>query len=1322
MSGAGIRRLRAIPQTRRLQADRRLPRRQTHARRDHQDHGGLRSARPGRGRLAGGAQMAHRRRGARAASHGAEHRRGRAGNLQGPLVPRARSASLSRVHAGRRLVRGRGRDLHLPQGRIRRLPRRFGERTAQVEKGSALRAAADPRAPRRRGVHLRRRVGDDRVDRGQARHAAPAPAVRRAGRPLQPSDARAQPGDGVLGAPDRRAGRGLVRRPWPQRQEGAALVLGVGPGEAARRAPRSGRHHRARADRRVLRRHARRPPVLCLPAGRRLGRHPARREGRRPPRLRHAAALRQLHRLGGGRDPVAARLGGCRGRQSDEVLPRGIVRQVHAVPRWHGQGAGADGREQMEPAVAWRALTGHDGRLDLRPGPGGAQSRADRHEILPARGAVMERVTQQQVAMMPIEFKLNGQTVVGRPDELIIETARRHGISIPHLCYTRTLRPDGNCRACVVEVKGERALAPSCCRFPTQGMEVTTDSARALASQKMVLELLLADMPEHEYTLNNKVDVWARNLKVGKPRFKSRVQPKADLSHPAIAVNLDACIQCTRCVRACREEQVNDVIGYAGRGDHSKIVFDFDDPMGESTCVACGECVQACPTGALMPARDAGLQAIDKKVDSVCPFCGVGCLLTYHVKENKIQFVTGKDGPSNHGRLCVKGRYGFDYAHHPHRLTKPLIRKPGVGKSADFVVDPGNWSEVFREASWEEALELAAKGLARIRDEDRYALAGFGSAKGSNEEAFLFQKLVRTGFGTNNVDHCTRLCHASSVAALMEGINSGAVSNQVNDVQNAEVIFLIGANPASNHPVAATWMKNAAKNGVKLIVADPRRNELARHATQFLQFKPDTDVALLNAMIHSIIAEDLVDKKFIAERTSGFEALKENAKSFSPEKMAPVCGVPAQTIREVARLYATSKGSMILWGMGISQHVHGTDNARCLIALTLMTGQIGRPGTGLHPLRGQNNVQGASDSGLIPMVFPDYQRVDHPDANQRFEKLWGMALDKKPGLTVVEIMNAAYDGSIPGMYIMGENPAMSDPDLEHARTAMARLEHLVVQDIFLTEPAYLADVVLPATAWPEKEGSVTNTDRMVQLGRRALEAPGEAREDLWIIVELAKRLGLSWNYSHPREVFNEMRSCMDSIKGITWERLERDSSVTYPCENEGDPAQPVVFQTHFPTATGRAKFVPADLIGAAERPDRDYPMVLITGRQLEHWHTGAITRRSGVLDAIEPEPVASLHPLDLAALGAKPGELVTVESRRGKIALYARADAGTPRGAVFIPFCYYEAAANELTNPALDPFGKIPEFKYCAVRVTRGGQRPGDPGYGKGRTLGELYG
>ncbi len=935
----------------------------------------------------------------------------------------------------------------------------------------------------------------------------------------------------------------------------------------------------------------------------------------------------------------------------------------------------------------------------------------------------MERVGAEQLATMPIEFKLDGRTVVGRPDETIIETAKRHGVEIPRLCYMPGLRPDGNCRACVVEVKGERALAPSCCRYPKEGMEVTSDSERARLSQKMVLELLLSDMPEKHYRNDSELDRWARKLGVGLPRFAARQQPEADVSHPGIAVNLDACIQCTRCLRACREEQVNDVIGYAFRGEASKIVFDFDDPMGESTCVACGECVQACPTGALMPAREAGLAKIDRTVESLCPFCGVGCQLTYHVERNTIRFVTGRDGPANHGRLCVKGRYGFDYAHHPQRLTTPLIRTPGVPKSAGFTVDPANWKEAFREASWEEALDLAAKGLREIRDrEGKHALAGFGSAKGSNEEAYLFQKLVRTGFGSNNVDHCTRLCHASSVAALLEGVGSGAVSNQVSDVLNAEVVFLIGANPTVNHPVAATWMKNAARNGVKLIVADPRRTELARHASHFLQFNADTDVALLNAMIHTIIDEGLANQAFIRDRTSGFEALKENAKLFSPELMAPVCGIPAQTIREVARLFATSKASMILWGMGISQHVHGTDNARCLIALTLMTGQVGRPGTGLHPLRGQNNVQGASDSGLIPMMFPDYQRVDNPEANRRFEKLWNAKLDTKPGLTVVEIMAAADAGKIRGMYIMGENPAMSDPDAGHARAAMAKLEHLVVQDIFLTETCYLADVILPATAFPEKTGTFTNTDRMVQLGRKAIEPPGAAKEDFWILCELARRIGLDWDYAQPKDVFDEMRKGMNSIAGITWERLERDSCVVYPCENEGDPGQAVVFTEVFPTATGRAKFVPADLIGADERPDERYPMVLITGRQLEHWHTGAMTRRAAVLDAIEPEPVCSIHPLDLAGLKARPGDVITVQSRRGKIALYARADEGTPRGAVFIPFAFYEAAANMLTNPKLDPFGKIPEFKYCAVRVTKGGAVPGDPGYGKGRTLGQMYG
>jgi formate dehydrogenase major subunit len=928
-----------------------------------------------------------------------------------------------------------------------------------------------------------------------------------------------------------------------------------------------------------------------------------------------------------------------------------------------------------------------------------------------------------------IEFELDGQRLRAHTGQTILEAARAAGVAIPHLCYTPGMRPDGNCRACMVEIEGERVLAASCCRTARAGMKVHAGNDRARSAQRMVLELLLSDVSlearQHEAS---ELVYWARSLKAQPDRFQPRPQPLADLSHPAIAVRLDACIQCTRCVRACREVQVNDVIGMALRGEHAKISFDIDDPMGDSTCVGCGECVQACPTGALLPAGQLAAQAADRTVDSVCPYCGVGCQLTYHISDERIVKVEGRQGPANQGRLCVKGRYGFDYVHHPHRLTRPLIRRTDAPKHKDAAIEPGNWQSVFREATWEEALSVAAAGLLRVRDRapapgrggGPSALAGFGSAKGSNEEAYLFQKLVRTGFGSNNVDHCTRLCHASSVAALMEGVNSGAVSNPVNDVAHADVIFVIGANPTVNHPVAATWIKNAVRRGATLIVADPRRTELARHAKHVLQFRPDTDVALLNAMLHVIVTENRVNEDFVRDRTSGFEALRDRVRAYSPENMAPVCGIDAQTIRTVARAYADSPASMILWGMGVSQHVHGTDNARCLIALAMVTGQIGRPGTGLHPLRGQNNVQGASDSGLIPMVFPDYQRVDNPTARARFEAAWKTPLDPRPGLTVVEIIDAARRGDIRAMYVMGENPAMSDPDTDHAREALASLEHLVVQDIFLTETAWFADVVLPASAWPEKDGTATNTDRMVQLGRQALEPPGQARADLWIINALACQLGLDWQYQHPRDVFKEMRTVMDSIAGITWERLERESSVTYPCVSEGEPGEPIIFKDRFPTADGRAKLVPADLIAADEQPDDQYPLVLITGRQLEHWHTGAMTRRAGVLDAIEPEPTATMHPLTIDALGTREGELVTVSSRRGSISLYARADAGTPRDAVFIPFCYYEAAANRLTNPALDPIGKIPEFKYCAVRVVPGGTPPQRLSYGGGQAAQHL--
>ena len=905
-----------------------------------------------------------------------------------------------------------------------------------------------------------------------------------------------------------------------------------------------------------------------------------------------------------------------------------------------------------------------------------------------------------------VNFTLNGEEVSAFEGETLIQTAKRLGTEIPHLCYKEGMRADGNCRACVVEIEGERTLAPSCCRSATAGMKVETASERALKSQKMVLELLKSDMPkqaESPYTLNSELDLWVKKLNVGEPRFEQRQQPAADISHPAIAVNMDACIQCTRCLRACREEQMNDVIGYANRGSHSEIVFDIADPMAASSCVACGECVQACPTGALMPANNVGLEVADKTVDSTCPYCGVGCLIKYHVKDNKILYTEGRDGDTNHFRLCVKGRYGFNYIHNPLRLTKPLIRREGVAKTTELL-DPNDLDSVFREASWEEALDFAAGGLKKIRDSrGKKALAGLGSAKGSNEEAYLFQKLVRIGFGSNNVDHCTRLCHASSVVALLECLGSGAVSNPVSDVSKAEVIIIIGSNPTVNHPVGATFMKNAAKNGTKIILIDPNRTDIAKYATHVLQFRPDTDVALLNGIMHVILDEGLQDDNYIKKYTEDFAQMRMHLKNYSPEKVAPICGIDADTLREVARLYANSKASMILWGMGISQHIHGTDNSRCLIALALMTGQIGKPGSGLHPLRGQNNVQGASDVGLIPMVYPDYQSVEDPENQAKFEKLWGVELEPKRGLTTVEMIHAILDKEVFGMFVQGENPAMSDPNQNHAREAFAALEHLVIQDIFLTETAGFADVILPASAFYEKNGTFSNTDRRVQMGRQVVNPPGDAKQDLWILQEIANRLGCGWDYQGPEDVFEEMRLAMGSIAGMTWDRLESEDSLTYPLENVGDPGEPIIFTDGFPTESGRGRFVPAEYIHADEMPDNDYPLIFITGRQLEHWHTGSMTRHSTTLDAIEPDPVLTIHPEDLKTLGIEPGGLITIESRRGKVTAYARADIGIQKGSLFMAFCYNEASANLITNEALDPSAKIPEFKFCAVKATAGG-------------------
>ena len=912
-----------------------------------------------------------------------------------------------------------------------------------------------------------------------------------------------------------------------------------------------------------------------------------------------------------------------------------------------------------------------------------------------------------------VTFTLDGETVTADADATIWEVANGRGLVIPHLCHKPApgYRPDGNCRVCMVEIEGERTLAASCIRAPTDGMVVTTNSARATHARKMVVEMLVADQPARDTAHDKSSHLWdvaeANGIDQSRfPKLEDGRIPLLDDSHVAMNVNLDACIQCGLCVRACREVQVNDVIGMAGRGHDSYPTFDFADPMGESTCVACGECVQACPTGALMPASVLDTNQVgdrgdfDTETESVCPFCGVGCKVSLKVKDGKVKYVEGINGPANEGRLCVKGRFGFDYIHHEHRLTKPLIRREDA-PAKGLNVDPGNVLTHFREASWEEAMTVAAGGLAKLRQAHGGAsVAGFGSAKCTNEEAYLFQKLIRQGFKHNNVDHCTRLCHASSVSALIENVGSGAVTATFNEIENSDVAIVIGANPVENHPVAATYFKQFVKNGGKLIVMDPRGQGLKRFAYQMLQFRPGADVSMLNAIMNVIVEEGLYDQQYIDAYTENWDAEKEHLKDFTPEAMEPICGIAPDVIRDVARSFAGAKAGMIFWGMGVSQHIHGTDNSRCLISLALMTGQVGRPGAGLHPLRGQNNVQGASDAGLIPMFVPDYRSVMDDAVREDIFSVWGRDDDwsNQKGLTVTEIVDQAYAGNIKGMYIQGENPAMSDPDVEHARDAFAKLEHLVVQDIFLTETACFADVILPASALYEKNGTVSNTNRQVQRVRPAVPPPGEAREDWQITVELAQRLGLDWGYTDVSQVFAEMKQVMSSLDNITWERLETET-VTYPSLSPTDPGQAVVCGDGVPRPDGRARCTPAALVSPDEAPDAEFPMIMTTGRQLEHWHTGSMTRRASVLDAVEPEANCSLHPKTLRALGAEPGDMLRLTTRRGSIEIMARADRAVAEDMVFVPFAYVEAAANVLTNPAVDPYGKIPEFKFSAVRV-----------------------
>jgi formate dehydrogenase major subunit len=927
-----------------------------------------------------------------------------------------------------------------------------------------------------------------------------------------------------------------------------------------------------------------------------------------------------------------------------------------------------------------------------------------------------------------IALTIDGRELGVSRGTTIWEAAREAGIEIPALCHDERYDPVGVCRTCVVDV-GARVHAAACVRACEEGMQVRTSTPELERQRAALVKLLLADQPppdrdpKQTTTADNELLAMARRYGVsqgdGIPLGSGRGE---DDSHPVIAVNHDACILCDRCVRACDDIQANDVIGRSRKGHAVRISFDLEDPMGESSCVSCGECVAACPTGALVnkPIREVPIRprAELDQVDTVCPYCGVGCALTYHVDRdrNAIAFAEGREQPGNRGRLCVKGRYGWDYASDPQRLTVPLVRREGSYPKGPLSSDvrgdgrgrrkPGgvvDYEEVlphFREASWEEALDLAATRLKEIHSaHGPGAIAGFGSAKCSNEEAYLFQKLIRAGFGTNNVDHCTRLCHASSVAALLEGVGSGAVTTTYGDIVNADVAILAGTNTTANHPVASSFFKQARRRGTKLIVVDTRQVGIADHADIFCRIKPGTDVAFYNGVMHEVIRRDLVDREFIADRVTNYAKLAKVVRDYPPERAGQICGVDPEVIREIARLWGEAGAGIIFWGMGISQHTTGTDNARCLIAMCSITGNVGRPGTGLHPLRGQNNVQGASDAGLIPMVFPDYQKVDNPELRAKFERAWDRELDPEPGLTVTEIVASALHGGVRGMYMVGENPFLSDPNVNKVRKALAALEFLVVEDIFLTETAEFADVVLPAASYMEKEGTYTNTDRRVQLGRKVLDPPGQARPDWEIVQDLANRIGLPMDYASPREVFEELEALMPSYHGLSYDNLGATGKL-YPNDDpEHSDGTVVMFTEAFPTDDGKAHLRPPEWMPAKELPDDEYPFVLNTGRLLEHWHTGTMTRRSYALDAIEPAAHVWIHPEDAAELGIGDGEFARVSSRRGSIELAARLSHRETPGNCFIPFHFREAAANLLTIDEIDPHGKIPEYKFCAVRI-----------------------
>jgi formate dehydrogenase alpha subunit len=894
-----------------------------------------------------------------------------------------------------------------------------------------------------------------------------------------------------------------------------------------------------------------------------------------------------------------------------------------------------------------------------------------------------------------ITLTIDGKEIQSTAGRTLLQAANAAGIRIPHLCHDPRLKPAGACRLCLVEIKGQPGMQTACTRTVEAGMVVETDNAAVRVIRKTVLEMIVS---EHNMTCSTcdrdgdcELQNYAYEYAVDEKRHPSVMIPPGQPNYSTESLGIDydpsKCIRCQRCVRICEEVQGAEALTLMHRGGEAQVTTGFARVLQETSCEMCGQCIGTCPTAALheKAARGKGKRKDLAVVRTTCVYCGVGCQMELNVDRaaNRIVRVTARAGSvPNDGNLCVKGRFGMDYVERPDRLTTPLVKEGGA----------------FRPATWEEALGRVAEGLRRIKEaHGPDALAGLGSAKATNEDNYVLQRMVRAGFGTNNVDHCARLCHASTVAGLAMAFGSGAMTNSIRELGDTPVVLVIGSNTTDCHPVIGIKLRQAVASGrTRLIVADPRRISLSRIAEIHLRHKPGTDVALINGIMHAILEEGLEKTGFISARTEGIDALRNAVKECPPSLAARITGVPETEIRRAARLYAGAPSAAIVYAMGITQHTTGTDNVLSLANLAMLTGNVGREHAGLNPLRGQNNVQGVCDVGVLPNVYTGYQRVDDPAVREKFGAAWGAALPGGPGLTIVEMMEAACAGRIKGMYIMGENPVLSDPDSGRVREALEALDFLVVQDVFMSETAELADVVLPAFTFAEKDGTFTNTERRVQRVRRAVRQPGEARDDWRILCEVSARMGHPIAFPDGAAIMEEIAQLTPIYGGIAWSRLE-GIGIQWPCASREHPGTPILHTERF--TRGKGKFHAVRFLPARELPDAEYPFLLTTGRLLEHWHTGTMTRRSAVLDALVPHGSLELNPRDAASLGLAAGGTAVVTSRRGRIEVPVDVTDKVDRGTVFLAFHFKEHAANELTIAALDPVAKIPEYKVCAVRV-----------------------